>query len=272
MSDSTTHPAPRPLPVISWPGGKRRLLTHLLPLIPPHTSYVEVFGGGLALLCAKAPSPVEVVNDINQDLITFYRVLKYHPAALHAELDHVPNSRRDFEDYLAQSGFTDIQRASRWFLRNKLSFGGQGRHFAITRTQPLPGRRARAAALCALHDRLDHVTIENRDWRHILDAYDAAGTFFFLAPPYFDAGADNYAGWTEAELAALCARLQTLKGRWLLTYQDHPAVRALLPGCRFCAVTRQKGIANVAGATRGKRYREVIISPPITGKPQRLAA
>jgi DNA adenine methylase len=267
---------------------------------------VEVFGGGLALLCAKAPSPVEVVNDINQELIAFYRVLKYHPAALHAELDLVPNcsparplrgrpvrtglplrsrprlrralsalrapSRRDFEDYPAQSGFTEIQRAARWFLRNKLSFGGQGRHFAITRTQPLPGRRARAAALRALHDRLDHVTIENRDWRRILDAHDAAGTFFFLDPPYFDAGADNYAGWTESELSALCARLQTLKGRWLLTYQDHPVVRALLPGCRFCAVTRQKGIANIAGVTRGVRYREVIISPPTPGKPQRLAA
>jgi DNA adenine methylase len=237
-------------------------LRHLLPLIPPHTTYVEVFGGGLAMLCAKGPSPCEVMNDINRELIAFYRVLKYHPTALHAELDNVPNSRRDFEDYIVQSGLTDIQRAARWFLRNKLSFGGQGRHFAITRTQAMPGRRARAAALRALHDRLDRVTIEERDWRRILDAYDAAGTFFFLDPPYFDAGADTYAGWTEAELAALGARLQTLTGRWLLTYQDHPAVRDLFPGCRFRVVTRQKGIANVAGALRGKRYRELIISPP----------
>ncbi|MDR2676105.1 MAG: DNA adenine methylase [Opitutaceae bacterium] len=252
---------PPPRPVISWSGGKTRLIKHLLPLIPPHTAYVEVFGGGLALFCAKAPSRAEVINDINGDLVSFYRVIKYHLPALLAELGMVPNSRRDFEDYIAQIGLTEIQRAARWFLRNKLSFAGHGENFAIARTQALSSRARRLAAIRALNRRLDHTTIECRDWSVILDTYDTPDTFFFLDPPYFDDGG-NYAGWTPGTLASLCARLQTLKGRWLLTYQDIPEVRALLPGCRFHAVSRQKGIANIDGATRGCRYKEVVVTPP----------
>jgi DNA adenine methylase len=73
-----TQTLPRARPVIGWAGGKGRLLKYLLPLIPPHTTYCEVFGGGRALFCAKIPSPVEIINDINGDLVSFYRCCKYH--------------------------------------------------------------------------------------------------------------------------------------------------------------------------------------------------
>jgi DNA adenine methylase len=116
-------------------------------------------------------------------------------------------------------------------------------------------------AIRALNRRLDHTTIECRDWSAILDTYDSPAAFFFLDPPYFDAGGKCYEGWSPDTLAGLCARLQSLKGRWLLTYQDTPEVRALLPGCLHHAVSRPKGIANTAGGLRGARYREVIISP-----------
>ena len=125
----------RARPVIAWPGGKTRMLKHLLPLIPPHTLYCEVFGGGLALLLAKSQSEVEVINDINGDLVSFYRTCKYHLDPLLDELDLVTNSRQDFQDYLAQPGLTEIQRAARWFIRNKLSFGGMGRLALLRRRE-----------------------------------------------------------------------------------------------------------------------------------------
>ena len=85
---------PAPRPVISWAGGKRRLLKHLLPLIPPHTTYCEVFGGGLALFCAKPPSPAEIINDINGDLVAFYRNCKKHCGALLKEMLACPPASR----------------------------------------------------------------------------------------------------------------------------------------------------------------------------------
>src|SRR5581483_8201750 len=109
MLDHRTDPEdlPGPRPVISWPGGKGKLLKHIMPLIPPHTCYVEVFGGGLAVFLAKKPSHLEVINDINRDLNVFYRCCKYHLDPMLDELDFVLNSRRDFEDFGAQRGLTD---------------------------------------------------------------------------------------------------------------------------------------------------------------------
>ena len=61
---------------ISWFGGKMRLAKRIVPLLPPHTTYVEPFGGGAAVLFAKPPSPVEVYNDLDGGLVNFFRVLR----------------------------------------------------------------------------------------------------------------------------------------------------------------------------------------------------
>ena len=104
-------------PAISWPGGKSRYLDRILPLIPKHTCYVEPFAGGLAVLLAKPRSSLEVINDLNGDLINFYRCVRFHADVLLTELEFVLNSRQEFHDFRSQPGLTDIQRAARWFFR-----------------------------------------------------------------------------------------------------------------------------------------------------------
>ena len=182
-ADGSLHHDPM-TPVVSWPGGKRRLLSHILPLFPEHTSYVEPFGGGLAVLLAKTPSTVEVVNDLDEQLVTFYRVVQHHPQALLDELTWLPRSRATFEELLAQPGVTDIQRAARWFAANKLSFA---------RRASTLGRASYGLALrgsggtrgsSSLHERLDRVYIERLDWRELLPRYDRAGALFYVDPPY----------------------------------------------------------------------------------------
>jgi DNA adenine methylase len=250
---------PRVRPAISWPGGKARLVKFLLPRIPEHTQYCEVFGGGLALLCAKAPSQLEVINDINGDLVAFYRNTKLHLEALLSELDLVLNAREEFEDYCRQPGLTEIQRAARWFLRNKLSFGGMGATFAITRTQPLSSRNHRLLAIRSLSRRLDRTTIEHRIWEKILDTYDHRETFFFFDPPYLDSGGAAYAGWSEHELARFCARVKKLQGAWMITFQDCAQIRDLMAEFRITGISRANGIGNRQGRV-GRKYKEVIIS------------
>lgn len=254
MPTKTKHQATKARPVISWAGGKTRLLKHLLPLIPQHTLYCEVFGGGLALFCAKEPSPAEAINDINGDLVSFYRCCKYHLDALIDELDLVLNSRQDFEDYCRQPGLTEIQRAARWFIRNKLSFAGTGTTFAIARTQSLPSRGRRLVAIRELSHRLDRTTIEHRDWNYILNTYDAPSTFFFLDPPYLDDGGKNYKGWSNEELERFCARVKKLKARWLFTFQECAQVRELM------RVYPIKGISRAKGIEHSGTYQEVIIT------------
>jgi DNA adenine methylase len=259
-SELISENLPKPRPVIAWPGGKTRMLRHLLPLIPKHNLYCEVFGGGLALFLAKPESPNEVINDINGELISFYRQVKYHLDPLLDELDFVLNSRQEFTDYLAQPGLTEIQRAARWFIRNKLSFGGMGSHFAATPTDHYSSRANRLLAMRALNRRFDTTTIERLPWVECLEAYDHATGFYFLDPPYFDAGGSSYAAWTEEKFVLFAERVRGLRGRWLLTYQDCPPARREFKNCRISAIERPNGIGNT-GDKKKRVYRELIIQP-----------
>jgi DNA adenine methylase len=65
-------------PIIPWIGGKRRLAKTILPMLPDHTCYCEPFCGAGAIFFLKEPSPTEVINDINSELVNLYRVIQHH--------------------------------------------------------------------------------------------------------------------------------------------------------------------------------------------------
>lgn len=259
-------------PVIAWPGGKRRMLKHILPLIPAHVTYVEpFFGGGAVFFGRPKPSPVEVINDINGDLVAFMRNAQKHLDELLTQMDLVLNSRQEFEDYQKQPGLTEIERAARWFIRHRLSFGGMGGTFAISRTSPLPSRSQRLLAIRAMSHRLDRTAIEHKDWSYILERYDAADSFFFMDPPYLDSGGTAYAGWSEHEIARFASAVQALRGSWMVTFQDCPEIRAAFAGCPLEAIDRANGIGATKQGQTGKRYHEVIITNPARATKRKVA-
>jgi len=230
-------------------------------MIPEHTAYCEPFSGGLAVLLAKPRSKVEVINDINGDLITFYRCVRFHQDVLLTELEFVLNSRQEFLDFRAQAGLTDIQRAARWFFRNKTCFGGADmRSFAVSAVSPMSSRAARMEAIRALNVRLDRVCIEHLDWAKCVELYDRPTTFFFIDPPYTECGVTMYEGWTNTDVQILRDRLAKIRGQWMVTLNDTPAIRAIFSGCKLLPVTRPLGINN-KGAAAGRSYRELIITP-----------
>jgi len=87
-------------PAVHWAGAKSRLLKHLLPLIPEHACYAEPFSGGLAVLLAKPRSAVEVINDVDGDLVRFYRCVRFHVETLLTELEFVLNAREELRETL----------------------------------------------------------------------------------------------------------------------------------------------------------------------------
>lgn len=254
----TELPAPRA--VVSYAGGKQKLLKHILPLIKPHVCYVEPFGGSLAVLLAKPPSQLEVVNDVNGILVQFYRNVKNHVEALLEEMESVLNSRREFEDYGRQPGLTELQKVARWFIRNKLSFAGHGKHFAIARSHALSSREKRLIAIRSLSRRLDRTTIEERSWELIFEAYDTPETFFFLDPPYPEPGGALYGGWDELATERFCAAVRQIKGQWVFTFKDCEQVREAMKGYTFKTINRARGIANNTGAKKAARYQELVIT------------
>lgn len=250
----------RTLPVVRWAGGKSRLLDRLLPRIPRHRCYIEPFAGGLALFLAKPRSPVEVVNDLNGDLVALYRCAQWHLDALCAEVEFMVMSRRNVLDLVAQPGLTELQRAARFLVTNRQSFGGNGKTFAVARTQPPPSRAKVVELLRALNARLDKVSIENVPYERCLDLYDSAESFFFLDPPYLASSAQHYAGWDEAAMGAFAKRVLALKGAWLVTVDDSPFTRRAFAGCQISPVRTRNGAVNrrlCPDATFG----ELIIQP-----------
>ena len=111
---------------LSYIGGKRRIAKQLVSLIPDHTTYVEPFAGGAQVLFHKAPSNVEVLNDLDFDIVNFFRVCQWHYAELIRYLRYCLASRRLHELHVKTNPdtLTDIQRAGRFFYLQKNSFGG----------------------------------------------------------------------------------------------------------------------------------------------------
>ena len=199
------------------------------------------------MLLAKERSPVEVVNDLNGDLVYLYRNVQYHLPALVQELQWILNSRKNLHDFIAQPGLTEIQRAARWLVRNRISFGGNTKSFGVSRTGGggSTSREGVVESLRAFNARMDRVSVENLSYDRCLKLYDGKETFFFLDPPYLDCDPHVYQGWKEPDMTALKEKLLRVKGRWLLTVDDSTFNRKLFKGCRMISVrTRNGGVNN----------------------------
>lgn len=102
-----------------WYGGKYSHLDWLLPLLPQTKHYCEPFGGSAAVLLNKEPSPVETYNDIDSELVNFFRVLRDQKEALIEAIGLTPFSREEFELAIAPpvQDISDVERARRFFIR-----------------------------------------------------------------------------------------------------------------------------------------------------------
>jgi DNA adenine methylase len=227
--------------IIPWPGGKTRLLPHLLPLLSdnPHNCYVEAFAGGAALLFAREPAKVEVLNDTHGELVRLYRVVANHLDEFVRQFRWALTSRQMFKWAQMQhpDTLTDIQRAARFYYIQRLTFGGKvtGQTFGTASTSPKRINLLRLEEeLSAAHLRLHNVVIEHLHWQDCLARYDAPHTLTFLDPPYWQTeGYGSDFGMDQYEALAEC--MAKLKGAAILTINDHPEMRRVF--ARFASRT-----------------------------------
>lgn len=219
------------MPIVPWIGGKRRLADVLIPRFPPHTCYVEIFAGAAALFFMRPPAEVEVLNDVNDDLVNLYRVVQHHPEEFIRQFKWALSSRQVFKwlNDTRPETLTDIQRAARFYYLQQNCFGGrvEGRTFGTATTSP-PGLNLLRLeeTLSAAHLRLSGAYIEKLDWQECIRRYDRPHTFFFADPPYWQT--EGYGvpfGFEQYEQLAVAMR--GLKGRAIVTLNDHPDIRAL---------------------------------------------
>jgi DNA adenine methylase len=250
----------------AWPGGKRALKKTLLGLIPEHDIYAEVFAGSAKLLFAKEPSAHEVMNDLNGDVINFFRVAKHRPAELAEmfEVECIHSSRfRELRAIVPVAGESEMERALRFAYLVWYSFGAKGEHFAsMTAQSPKPSRSLRRVRelLQETACRLAKVLIEQRDFAEILSRYDSKRTFFYLDPPYVAFLANGrYAPLAKERRLEMFASLSKLKGSFLLSFDDHPEIRRLSRQHGF--VTRKVDVTyTLAGSAPRKPSPELLIA------------
>lgn len=216
--------------IFPYIGGKHRVAKKLINLFPDHQCFVEVFAGAANVLFAKEPSKVEVLNDINNNLVNLFRVVRWHPDELLCELSLIHHSRKEFLDYHDQPGLTDIQRAARHWFKLRATFGGTGpagaRNFAFGTSRKSMVRNAALEVIQQAHERLDGVYIENEDFEKIISRYDRKYALFFCDPPYWQA-ADYGVPFEWPDHERLAHKLRHIKGKFLLTINDHPDIRKL---------------------------------------------
>jgi len=216
-----------------WMGGKSRMAKRLCELLPEHQCYVELFAGAANVLFVKEKSKTEVLNDINNEIVNLFRIVRFHPREFINELLLVTQSRVEFQDYRMQVGLTDVQKAARsWFIM-KTAFGGLG-----GTTHPAFGygtvgkahfRRSAFAAIRRCHKRLDGVYLENIDFAECIRRYDRPHTVFYCDPPYLELSKYK-ADFTLEDHRRLVNALKGLKGKFLLSINDHPVIRSLYKG------------------------------------------
>lgn len=217
-----------------WLGGKHKLARTIIDIMPEHTHYVEVFAGASWVLFKKSPSYCETINDINGELINFYRVIKYHFNAFAIELEHTPICRDLFSLYKDTDPrtLTDLQRATRFYYLLKLAFGNKltnQSYVALSDHRPrLDIAKELQGRLADISARLAHVNIENQAYADIIKRYDKADVLFYLDPPYFDT--EHYYGkdiFGRDDFYHLRDLLLKIKGKFILSINDVPEVREI---------------------------------------------
>lgn len=247
-------------PVFPYPGGKSKLLGEILPFFPKDArTYAEPFAGGLAaMLALEKPFPREVVNDLDADLVAFYRVAAAHPEALIAELRGRFASREEFDGELRfPSARTELGRAARWFWLTRQSFGAKRQHFGRGKDM-FHGvdLRRDSQAIRALSARLRDAVFRSADARDVIKEFDAPDAFFFLDPPYVSCADVAYDAFSEADMRALKDALKSCSAKWLLSCDDSPQTRRVFAGFR----AREMRIRySLARKSSGKVFGELLV-------------
>ena len=243
----------------SYIGGKRALASKIIALFPEHKTYVEPFAGGAQVFFRKEPSKVEVLNDLDREIANFYRVCQQHYEELVRYMRFTLVSRAWFDLLQATDSntLTDIQRAARHLYLSKTCYAGlvRRRNYSVRVDEPPGLNPERLPSLIEeTHHRLARVQIECLPYEEVLARYDRPATLFYLDPPYYERKLYRY-NLEPEEFAVMAERLGKLRGKFVLSLNDVPEVRALFHKFDIQGVE----LAYTAQKVAGRRYREVII-------------
>ncbi len=248
-------------PALTYYGGKQKLVSTILPIFPEHVLYNEPFAGGAALLFAKAPSEIEILNDTNKELINFYKVIKQDFVSLQKKVNITLHSRSQHQDasviYNSPHLFGDLDRAwAVWVLASQ-SFASiidnswgydKGKN---TTTKKVINKGVQFTEEYAI--RLQNVQLESADAVYIIQSRDHEAAFHYCDPPYFNSNCGHYEGYSIYDFERLLQTLATVKGKFLLSSYPSDILGKYLKEYGWC----QKQVEQRVSVNKGSGKKKI---------------
>lgn len=269
------------MPILKWVGGKRQLLHEIIPLIPEKvTTYVEPFVGGGAVLFEYQPKKA-VINDLNEELINVYRVIKESPDELiELLIKHKENNNKEYfyevraldreENFLKK--YSNVERAARTIYLNKTCYNGLYRVNSKGQFNTPFGRYknpniVNELVVYAISNYFNNndIKIMNDDYKEALK-YLRKGAFVYFDPPYLPISkSSNFTNYTEngfgyeqqIELKEQCDKLDSRGINFLLSNSYHPDILELYKDYNIKVITAKRAINSIA-EKRGE-IKEVLV-------------
>jgi DNA adenine methylase len=263
-------PLKQPFPYF---GGKGRLAPWIASLMPAHRVYVEPYAGSAAVLFAKRPAAIEIANDLDGNVVNFYRVLRDREDELVRALTYTPYARQEYAAAdLAEAELDDVERARRFLVRctqghNASGSGGRaGWSNGIRRNQSQAGTVVNLVdRLPAVAQRLRSVVIEHRDVAECIAAYDAPDALLYVDPPYLDSTRASRNDYRldvadDAEHRRLAETLHAFTGTVMLSGYPSPLYDELYGGWWRAQVEVTRPASNQRGRSGAALGVEVVWS------------
>jgi DNA adenine methylase len=260
-------PAGRKQLAFGWYGGKYSHLDWLLPLLPACHHYCEPFAGSAAVLLNRSPAAVETYNDLDGEVVNFFRVLRDHKAELVEMIGLTPFSREEFGRACElDMAVSPLERARRFYVRARQVRTGLAQTASLgrwancknTSRAGMSGVVSRwlggVEALPEIAERLLRVQIENRPALDVIRLYDETDTLFYCDPPYVHGtrGDDKAYGheMTDRQHRDLAAALSAASGLVAISNYDCELMRDLYPAPKW---RKYESAARTIHSTKGKR-------------------
>lgn len=178
-------------PVLKYPGGKWRLASWIISHMPAHTTYLEPFFGSGAVFFNKSPSKVETINDIDGQVVNFFRTLREQPEKLAEQIALTPWARNEYYTSWEQTS-NPLEDARRFMVKCWQAYGARLDARSGWRHEKKGTMRASTyhtwltldERIAAAAKRLRTCQIENRPAVNLIRDYNYPGVLIYADPPY----------------------------------------------------------------------------------------